>query len=373
MNKMSRKAFLKLAAAATALALSPQLAFAQAAGNWEAEWKKLAEAAKKEGEMNLAISFGLGGLPKKTLDEFEKRFGVKVNMQQFASGSLIVPKILQEQQGNVFNYDIIMTSGPFGPALRDGKALAPIRPQIFRPDVLDTKVWANGLEASFRDKEKQYGFAPVWEEVSHIWINTNLIKPAEVKTVKDMLSPKLKGKMMFAVPTSGATVTPAMAVRLAYGEDMMKKLFVDQEPAYSRDTRQILEQVIKGQRMIGIGVMEPVMGEFKEQGMLNHVQRIVLEDAQITSTGNDLWIPRSVPHPNAAKLWINWFLTKEAQTIYAQDTTNNSRRLDVPPGAPTKAASMSKKYVHMLGNEITDAEYTKTTEILVKMVGAAAK
>jgi ABC-type Fe3+ transport system substrate-binding protein len=373
MNKMSRKAFLKLAAAATALAVSPQLAFAQGASNWEAEWKKVAEAAKKEGELNLAISFGLGGLPKKTLEEFEKRFGVKVNMQQFASGSLIVPKILQEQQGNIFNYDIIMTSGPFGPAMRDGKALAPIRPQIFRPDVLDPKVWANGLEASFRDKEKQYGFAPVWEEISHIWINTNLIKPSEVKAVKDLLNPKLKGKMMFAVPTSGATVAPAMAVRLAYGEDMMKKVFVDQEPAYSRDTRQTLEQVIKGQRMIGIGVMETVMGEFKDQGLMNHVQRVVLEDAQITSTGNDLWIPRTVPHPNAAKLWINWLLTREGQTIYAQDTQNNSRRLDVPAGAPFKAPSTSKKYVHMLGNELTDVEYIKTTEILVKMVGAAAK
>ena len=82
MNKMSRKAFLKLAAAATALAVSPQLAFAQGASNWEAEWKKIAEAAKKEGELNLAISFGLGGLPKNTLAEFEKRFGVKVNMQR---------------------------------------------------------------------------------------------------------------------------------------------------------------------------------------------------------------------------------------------------------------------------------------------------
>ena len=368
-TSISRHRFLKGCAAAAALAFTSQLAFAQASANWEAEWKKLGEAARKEGEMNLAISFGIGSLPKKTLDEFEKRFGVKVNMQQFASGSLVVPKILQEQQGNVFNYDVIMTSGPFGPALRDGKALMPLRPLIMHPDVLNQKVWANGYEASFRDKEKIYGFAPVWEEISHMWINTNLLKPEEIRTTNDLLSPKLKGgKMMFAVVSSGATATQATAMRLTHGEQILKKVFIDQEPAFGRDTRQTFEQLIKGQRMLVTGVMDTVIPEFKAQGLMNHVRRIVLQDARITSTANDLWAPRNAPHPNAAKLWINWLLTKEGQIIYTQDALTNSRRLDVEPMAPERAVNLREKYAHHLGNELTDIEYNKTTEMLIKLV-----
>lgn len=356
---------------AAAMACTSQLAFAQAAANWEAEWKKLGEAARKEGELNLAISFGVGGLPRVTLDEFEKRFGVKVNMQQFSGGALILPKILQEQQGGVFNYDIIMTSGRFGPALRDGKALIPIRPLLMRPDVLDSKVWANGFEASFRDREKQFGFAPVEELVSHMWINTNLVKPGEFKTVNDLLNPKYKGKYAFVVVSNGGTVVHAMGMRLVYGDDVIKKMFVDMEPTYSRDSRQMLEQLIKGQRALAMAVMDPVIPEFRAQGLMNHIQRIVLEDIKVTTTGNDLWIPQKAPHPNASKLWANWFLSKEGQSIYAKDSTNNSRRLDVEPGAPDKFPRPGEKYVHRLGTEAADDEYQKTADLLARVVGNA--
>ncbi len=36
------------------------------------------------------------------------------------------------------------------------------------------------------------------------------------------------------------------------------------------------------------------------------------------------------PHPNAAKVYINWLLSKEGQTDYARLNGNISARLDVP-------------------------------------------
>ena len=42
------------------------------------------------------------------------------------------------------------------------------------------------------------------------------------------------------------------------------------------------------------------------------------------------------PHPNAAKLFVNWWLTKEGQTAYhelASSSPPPSLRDDVPPGA----------------------------------------
>ncbi len=366
-----RQMFLKKLVAAAALAGVSQLAAAQGSANWQADWQKLTAAAKQEGELSLAVSFGVGGVPRTTIEEFQKFSGVKVNMQTFQSGSIMGPKILQEQQGGVFNYDVLMVSGPFGPALRDGNALVPLRPQLMRPDVLDTKVWVNGIDASFRDKEKQFGFAPVWELVSHFWINTNFVKPGEIKNTPDLLNPRFKGKMMFSDVRTGATFAAAMGIQKAHGDDMLKRLFVDMEPAYSRDTRQILEQLIKGQRMVVIGVMEPLLPDFKAQGLTNHIQRIVLEDAKVSTTGNDLWMPKRAPHPNAAKLFVNWFLTKDGQTIYTQDTLNNSRRLDVPPQAPERAARAGEKYPVMLGTEDVDLGIPRIVEQLSKLVGAA--
>src|SRR5437868_162635 len=41
------------------------------------------------------------------------------------------------------------------------------------------------------------------------------------------------------------------------------------------------------------------------------------------------------PHPNAARVYLNWLLTKDGQTEWVKGTNFSSRRLDVapPPGA----------------------------------------
>ena len=36
------------------------------------------------------------------------------------------------------------------------------------------------------------------------------------------------------------------------------------------------------------------------------------------------------PHPNAAKVFLNWFHTKEGQTVYGRISLAESARLDVP-------------------------------------------
>ena len=43
-----------------------------------------------------------------------------------------------------------------------------------------------------------------------------------------------------------------------------------------------------------------------------------------------LALPGKAPHPHAARLYINWLLTKEGQTLLAKGLAYASRRLDVP-------------------------------------------
>ena len=375
MNRITRTYRGAIAAlvGAAIMGLAPQAAFAQGSANWQADWKKLTVDAKREGELNLILAFGIGGVPRKTLVDFEKLFGVKVNMQTLSSGSILAPKVLQEQQGGVFNYDVIVVSGPFGPNLRDGNALDPIRPALIRPDVMDNKVWAGGLEASFRDKEKQFGFASVWEEIAHFWVNTNLIKPEEIRVAKDLLKPQLRGKMMFQDIRAGSTLAAAVGIRRAHGDDVLKSIFVDTDPQYSRDPRPVLEALIKGQIIFGLAIIDPILPEFKAQGLTAHIRKVILQDTRVTSTGNDLWLPKRTPHPNAAKLFVNWMLTKEGQTIYTQDILTNSRRLDVPAFAPDRAVEPGVKYVAAFGVESEDAEFPAAVKILTTLLNAAPK
>ncbi len=50
------------------------------------------------------------------------------------------------------------------------------------------------------------------------------------------------------------------------------------------------------------------------------------------------------PHPNAARLYVNWVLSQEGQRVWQQATGYNSRRLDVD-GPPDTAPKVGIKYV----------------------------
>ena len=54
----------------------------------------------------------------------------------------------------------------------------------------------------------------------------------------------------------------------------------------------------------------------------------------VNSSSSALWLVNRAPHPNAAKVFINWLLTKDAQVVWAREVETNSRRVGVEPGNP---------------------------------------
>ena len=60
------------------------------------------------------------------------------------------------------------------------------------------------------------------------------------------------------------------------------------------------------------------------------------------------------PHPNAAKLFANWWLTKEAQTAYNTLVTGGgqppSLREDVPPGVTLPQERREPGVVYIMGS-----------------------
>jgi len=70
-----------------------------------------------------------------------------------------------------------------------------------------------------------------------------------------------------------------------------------------------------------------------------------------TSSGNSSVAMFSSPaHPNAAKVFANWLLSQQAQADWTKLNSDNSRRLDVPPGDPKAALSPDRqaKYVNFV-------------------------
>ena len=290
------------------------------------------EAAKKEGKVNVFFS-GAGPGFTKIGQDFEAEFpGVKAEVTALSTASLFLPRIFQEREAGIFNWDLATVQAPYAfskATLRDLGALEPIRPLLIHPDVLNDKAWPGGIENSWVDNDKKWAFAYSWQIIGLLWINTDLVKEGEIKSAKDIANPKWKGKITSADPrTHGAGWIPATVISMKYGNDLLKQIWVDQEPALSRDTRLITESLVRGKYAMAFGVTNAELQPFIEQGLGKNVKALAIDSA--APLVRPLEFISKAPHPNAAKLFANWFLLKQGATSWANNTLLNSRRNDAP-------------------------------------------
>lgn len=334
---LSRRTFLQTSSvAAGALACGPGAAPTGPSTSggpkqgWEREWDELVAAAKKEGKL-VTMSVEGGGY-RKVADAFHEAFPeIEVEHATILARTW-APKILQERAAGLYNWDV---AGPpaitaFG-TLWPEKVFDPLRPLLFRPDVLDDKNWQGGLDFGWADDAKQYSFGYTWDLAVNLHINTDLVREDEIKSAKDLANPKWKGKIAMADPrTGGASATPLTIARLKHGPEIVKQLVNDQEPIMFAQSRQIAEAVVRGKVAIAIGTTNRVILDFRQEGLARNIKSPALDDFAYLSS-EVMWLMNRAPHPNAAKLYVNWLLSKEGQQIFSKSTERNSRRTDVPP------------------------------------------
>jgi ABC-type Fe3+ transport system substrate-binding protein len=121
---------------------------------------------------------------------------------------------------------------------------------------------------------------------------------------------------------------------------------VDQEPGFTRDRRQVAEAVVRGRYPIVCGLALSDLREFQAEGLGKNVKPLQLPEAETIVSGGGLFYFNRAPHPNAAKVFINWLLSKEGQTVWCQAQGWNSRRVDVPPSEPDLAPTPGVKYLN---------------------------
>ncbi len=370
---IDRRAFLGSAGAGLAAACAPAAAplppaatAPSGAAGWERQWQELSEAAKKEGKVGVYTTSSVGY--RKVFEAFEAAFpGIGVEHQQATSSAAMAPKLLEERKAGVYELDVLVASGSdvlskFLPA----QAIDPLRPLLFRPDILDEKAWRNGFEGNWVDDEKKWGFA--MEIALTAWaVDTNQVKDGEIQDFNDLLDPKWKGRIIMLDVRSGSTYNQMTGVRLARGEEALRKLIVDQQPFFTRDTRQVVEALVRGTYAISNNANQAELQEFLEAGVGKNVKRVRVKDAMHSSSAGVLWAVNKAPHPKAAQLLMNWLLTKEAQAAYSKFLGRNSLRADVDLYDPLTFPDPGVKYFYS-GNLASVPEFEKTQKLLTDWV-----
>src|SRR5262247_1510520 len=337
-------------AAGAATSLGRHVAVAHAAAA-PADWPQVTAAAKKEGKVVVNTFPGDGY--KRALKAFTQTYpDIKLEHTGLHSQDF-APRILQERQANLYTWDVatIPTSTALQ-VLRPAGVWDPVRPAILLPEVKDG--WEGGFERGFslvKDRALCYGFVAV--RGGGVTINTDMVKESEVRGLKDLLDPRWKGKLLLPdVRVMGDTFWPMTAARLSMGDEIIKKLFVDQEPVLSRDNRQVAEFMVRGRYPIAVGVNPQILATYQKQGLAKNLKLLHFNEMSTqSSSSSTIWLVNRAPHPAAAKVFINWLLTKDAQVVWAKEVETNSRRTGIEPGHPLYVVPADAKFMQIDAEE----------------------
>jgi len=289
---------------------------------WEVEFDRVYEEAKKEGEL---IVYGQPGTNREDLmREFEKAYpGIKVKYTGMRSNEASAKLIAEQAQGK-FLADIQIEGAEGG--FEDAREF------IIDPGLKDDSIWHGGFEAGFKALEgSAYEGRYVYGLLASptIYINNDVIPEGEIKTIEDIIDPKWKGQLLIKDFSRFGQSTSALGGLVhQQGQEYMHKL-LENEPILGEDDRQNVQWFLTGRYPIAIGLDTTQLDTFKESGVTAKIQRLRQEKATFY-TPFSLGVLKNPPHPNATKVFIHWYFSKEGQEHFV-DKLNNylSRRVDV--------------------------------------------
>jgi iron(III) transport system substrate-binding protein len=325
---------------------------------WQSEWQTTIEAAKKEGQVNVYIY-----RYEKVLADFKKEFpGINV-VAVSGRGNELTTRIMAERRAGKYIADVYSggTGGNFN-VLYKGKALDPIKPALILPEVVDESKWF-GKEHRYADAEGKFVFAYLANPSdAQLAYNSTLVNAKDFTSYWDVTNPKWKGKIVSLDPRDGGL---GATLQFFYynrdiGREFIKKFFGTMEIQFAKNFRQMTDWLAQGRYAICFGCKDSMRA--KNQGLpvddfdTTHWK----EGSSFSAGGGSLSLVNQAPHPNAAKVFINWYLSRRGQIALQKlgdiDDPPNSRRIDIPKDdvPPTNRLAPDGRYFDVVKPEYAD-------------------
>ena len=302
---------------------------------WQEQWEQIVQGAKKEGQVTVYVHSTYA--PALTSGEFEKAFpDIKLVVVSGIENDL-ERRFIAERRAGKYLADVFMVGVLRSNDFKQANYLDPIKPILLLPEVVDESKWWQGKH-HYSDPEKRYLFRYVASaQLGQISYNTQWVRPKELASFWDFLNPKWKGKILardIRLPGTGGS-----AIRLFYnspelGSEFVRKLFAETDITLFRDRRQGLDWLAAGKFSICFwceGVEKAAT-----QGLPVGVFGRMKEGAGLSAGQGILTLVNQAAHPNAARIFINWFLSRDGQLNFqkalgkADEGSPDSMRIDIP-------------------------------------------
>lgn len=278
-----------------------------------AEVARLYDAAKKEGKVVWWTGHYTQGAAEKIRDAFKAKYpGIDVELLR-QTGQVLFQRLTQDMKSNVHQVDVFAsTDEAHMTILKKQNALAQ-----FVPIDIDK------IPAPYRhlDPDDTYQLG----DIALMGINYNPKKMPAPRRWGDLLEPRMKDLLTVGHPGfSGYVGNWVVAMNDKYGWDYFKK-FAANNPKIGRSVFDATTDIVSGERVVGPGA-DSLALERKAGG--NAINVAWPEDDTVLVTA-PVTVMREAPHPNAARLFMNFYYSKEYSQA-AASTYNMPLRLDVP-------------------------------------------
>jgi iron(III) transport system substrate-binding protein len=314
-----------------AAAPSPTPASAPPAAKPPSDWDQVLEAARREGKV--AVAGPPGPESRAALaDAFQKKYNIPVEFLAAVPRDLVT-RVTTERGAGQFLWDVYVggSSSAISSLIPAG-TFDPLTPALILPEVTNPENW-RGRALDFADNSGQV-LAMTVRQREILFVNREMVKAEELTSYKDLLDPKWKGKIVMDDPRRngpGQTTFTFFFLHPELGPEFIRAL-ARQEPTLLKDFRQEADAVGQGRFPILVGSDITAIEPLVKQGVpITIVDPRQLREGSDTSSGNgNVALFKNAPHSNAAKVYINWLLSQEAQAEYVKAVGYISSRVDVP-------------------------------------------
>ena len=267
------------------------------------ELSRRIEAAQKEGKLVLyMVITGVEPL----VAEFERRYGIKTEAVRVSTAAFLTT-VLTESQAGKLEADILQ--GPVD-LMRIVKA----------ENVLEKYVSSESSSYPDWAKDPDGFLQPFFSiETVSIMYNTKLVKAEEApRRYEDLIDPKWRGKIVMADPSIHAT-TISWLVSLkeqvfkdeAKWTDFLKGLLA-QKPTFVQSFRPVIDPVIRGEAALGITATKYVITLAPAPIDWARIEQPTFGEPRA------LGITNKALHPNAARLFVDFLLSRLGAEILAK-------------------------------------------------------
>lgn len=350
-------------------ALRPQLLnSADDSPPWKQEWQRVLAAAEKEGRVTV---YGPPGKQyQEAIASFQEAYPkIKLNYLP-GSGTDNSQRLFAERRAGKYLADVFVSGSGTAVILARGNVLDPIPPLLILPENKDPSLWFSHMQ-QYADPQNQYIYMMQGNLDTSIGAyNTKLVDPKEIKSHWDLLSPKWKAKMVAYDPRERGHIQNMRGVYYnpALGGEFIRRLLSEMDVTLGRDQRQMLDWLASGKFHIYVFSTDSDVEEAARKGLPVAVLEAPPKEGYMSGGFGHLCLINRAPHPNAAKVFTNWLLSKEGQLQWQKKTDNNSLRIDIPKGMLTNQRSIPKEGVKYLNASLPQYEDVKP---LVKIVEEA--